>query len=145
MATELKIKNCPDEVTLSNYLTGNLKDDRLNELEEHLGSCPYCIYKLAEAKETVNEFLSQQKEKGFFSQMKKINIWITLSIIMFILSFIFPRYFMQFLVGAVLFWTKWVVDNKNTKMLITIYEAWKNGDSKEADKIFGKMGSKFKR
>ncbi|MFA5255328.1 MAG: hypothetical protein WC419_01350, partial [Candidatus Omnitrophota bacterium] len=51
------------------------------------------------------------------------------------LSFVFQRFFLQFLTATLLLGVKWITDAKSTKMLIMIYEAWKKGGEKEASRI----------
>jgi hypothetical protein len=71
--------------------------------------------------------------------MKKINIYLVFAIMTFALSFLVPRYFAQFLVATLLLGVKWVADSKTTKMLVMIYEAWKDGREKDISRIFGPL------
>ena len=71
--------------------------------------------------------------------MKKINIYLILAIISFILSFVFQHYFVQFLTATLLLGIKWISDAKSTKMLVMIYEAWKKGGEKEASRILSSL------
>jgi hypothetical protein len=45
----------------------------------------------------------------------------------------------QFLTATLLLGIKWVADAKSTKMLVMIYEAWKNGGEKEASRILSSL------
>ena len=46
-------------------------------------------------------------------------------------SFIFPRYFIQFLVGALLLGVKWIVDQKAMKTQVLIYKALQEEESEK--------------
>jgi hypothetical protein len=67
--------------------------------------------------------------------MKKINVYLILAIVSFILSFVFWDFFLQFLTATILLGIKWIADAKSTKMLVMIYEAWKKGGEKESSRI----------
>jgi len=135
-------RSCPEEHLLSGYMTGTLAAADRAGIERHVSSCPYCIYRIAEAYEVVND---QKRHGGHFTMFKKINIWALLSLAMFILSFLFPRYFIQFLAAGSLLGIKWIVDNKNTKMLIMIHEAWKHGGEKEAGRVIENIENRMRR
>ena len=61
--------------------------------------------------------------------------WQVFASISFILSFIFTRYFLQFLILAVIFSIKWIFDTGSTRTLIMIYEAWRKKDRGSAQRI----------
>jgi len=65
----------------------------------------------------------------------KKNKWLIASITAFALSFAFPPVFLQFLLAAGILGGKWIFDSQNTKLLITIYDAWKKGHEKEAGEM----------
>ena len=136
---------CPSEHALNDYLVGSLEKALHGEVEKHIADCPYCIYRIAEAHEVLNESRLKSIKEFFMGMRKKINYWLLGCIIMFFLSFLVQRYFIQFLVGAILLGIKWIVDNKNTKLLIMIYDAWKRGGRKEAGRILESLDSKMKR
>ncbi len=155
------MNKCPDEHILNDYLTAALAESDREKIENHIADCPYCIYRIAEAYEVLNEsrfnpstWLRVDGErsrtiksiKEFFMNARiKLNLWLVGCIIMFLLSFLVQRYFLQFLVGAILLGAKWIIDSKNTKMLIMIYDAWKRGGRKEAAHILESLDSRMKR
>lgn len=133
------------EGLLADFLADSLSAGDRQHVEEHLAYCSECLTKVVSAYESVEESGKGQptkKERVHF--MKKINIYLTLAILTFILSFLFPRYFIQLLVATLLLGIKWIVDSKSTKMLIMIYEAWKKGGEKEASRILKSMDSEPK-
>lgn len=132
---------CPSEKTLSEYMAGALKEEEKVELEKHLASCSVCRRLLAEAHEVTSKFSARETMHSVLQRITK-NKWLIASSIALILSFLVPRYFLQFLAASLLAGAKWITDSKTTKMLITIYEAWKSGDREKQDKILSRFHSK---
>jgi hypothetical protein len=126
----------PSDIEISDYLSGCLENTRHNYVRDHLAICGDCLGKAVISFESVKEFRSntsgKNRKAGF---MKKINIYLILAIISFMLSFITPKYFLQLLVATLVLGAKWVVDSKTTKLLVTVHEALKRGDDKEAARI----------
>ncbi len=129
--TEAKVH--PTDIELADYLGRSLSQGSRRRVEGHIASCDECLRKIVSAHESVKSFNQNGKsDKRKVPFMKKINIYLALTVTAFLLSFIFPRYFIQSLVATLLLGTKWIVDSKTTKMLITIYEAWKTGEKEKA-------------
>jgi len=76
--------------------------------------------------------------------MKKLNIYLLLAVVSFVLSFAIRQYFVQFLVATLLLGVKWIADSKSAKMLVMIYEAWKKGGEKEASRILNVLDAESK-
>ena len=134
--TDLKqeIKTHPEETELAGYLSNALAGEDRKRVEDHIACCNDCLDNAVSAYESVKTF-----KKGKPKVMKKINVYLVLTIISFILSFIFRDYFVQFLTATLLLGIKWIADAKSTKMLVMIYEAWKNGGEKEASRILSSL------
>lgn len=119
---------CPSEEILSEYLSGLLSQEDSMDLEKHLVLCNECRSLIAEAYKIV-------KKPGLGSIFVNMLFWFkknyifTASLFSLILSFIFPKYFLQFLTASILLGAKWIIDSKTTKTLITIHEAWKHDRS----------------
>lgn len=126
----------PSDIELSDYLSGCLEAKKHDRIRDHLAFCEDCLAKAVISFESVKEFTpnasGKNRKAGF---MKKINIYLILAVISFMLSFITPKYFLQFLVATLVLGAKWVIDSKTTKMLVTVHEALKRGDGKEAARI----------
>lgn len=131
-----KTRAHPTENELADFLSGTVTAGDRKRLEDHIAGCGACLENMVSAYESVKEF-KRTKEKG--SIMKKMNPYLISAIIVFILSFIFPSYFVQFLVAAIILGMKWITDSKSTKMLIMVYEAWKKGGDKEASRILSSL------
>ncbi|MFH0763697.1 MAG: hypothetical protein V1927_01680 [Candidatus Omnitrophota bacterium] len=143
--TKLNTKIHPEDAELADFLAGApLPAGKRQKLEGHIGACDECLAKIVSAHESAASF---NKKTGFKKgkMMKHINIYLVMAVISFALSFLAPRYFLQLLVAAIILGTKWIVDSKTTKMLVTIYEAWKTGGEKEASRILEKIESCNKR
>lgn len=126
----------PTEIELADFLGGTLPASKRREVEGHIASCDECLVRVISAHEAVEiSGHSAKPGKGIFKFMKKINIYLILAIVSFLLSFLTPRYFIQSLVATLILGIKWVVDSKTTKMLIMIHEAWKKGGERDVSRI----------
>ena len=115
---------CPTEEILSAYLAHVLSKDEKDQIETHLVSCKNCRTLLVEA----HEVLSQKDIRKMSAKLRtwgKGNKWLLGSLVSLLFSFLISNYFFQLLVISLLMGAKWMFDSKNTKMLITIHEAWK--------------------
>ncbi len=124
------------ENELADLLAGAMGTADKERVTEHAASCDECLCAIVSSYESVCSFKKDRSvkiRKG--NIMKKINLYLAGAMISFGLSFLMPRFFIQFLVATLLLGTKWIVDSKSTKMLIMIYEAWKRGGEKEASRI----------
>ena len=139
--TDLKqeIKAHPKEAELADYLSSALTGEGRKRVEDHIACCNDCLESVVSAHESVKIF-----KKRKVNIMKKINIYLILAIISFVFSFVFREFFLQFLTATLLLGIKWVSDAKSTKMLVMIYEAWKNGKDKEASRILSSLDRKPK-
>lgn len=134
-----EIKAHPKEAELADYLSDALNGEDRKRVEDHIACCNGCLESVVSAHESVKKF-----KKNKTGVMKKINIYLILAVISFILSFIFRDYFLQFLTATLLLGLKWVSDAKSTKMLVMIYEAWRTGGEKEASRILSSLGKGLK-
>ena len=142
--TESKIH--PTEAELAGFLNCSLSDKEKEGVELHIASCPECLERIVSAHESVEEFRKGgPAKKGKVTTMKKINLYLVLAIVSFLLSFTVPQYFVQFLVATLILGIKWIVDAKSTRMLIMIYEAWKKGGGKEASRVIETLDTDSKR
>ena len=91
-------------------------------------SCPHCGKGISAFKKP----LSSQKIANL--------CLLLLTISAFVLSFVFKRYFFQFLVLTLLFGFKWIIDQKNAKTQILVYKAITEGlhEEKAANSRFSK-------
>jgi hypothetical protein len=138
----LSLKPHPTNIELADFLSGCLPAGKRREVEGHIASCDECLEKAVLAYEAVRLSGNTKKpKKGILKFMRKINIYLILAIVSFLLSFLTPRYFIQSLVAALILGIKWVVDSKTTKMLIMIHEAWKRGGERDVSRILQDIDS----
>lgn len=129
----------PTESELADYLSKASVGEEREKVEDHIACCNDCLENVVSAHESVSAF-----KKGKPKIMKKINVYLILATISFILSFTVPQYFVQFLTATLLLGIKWIADAKSTKMLIMIYEAWKNGKDKEVSRVLSSLNKDSK-
>lgn len=138
-AVKQDIKPHPTEAELADYLSKHLSDDDKRKVEDHIATCSECLKRTVSAYESVKLFKKREARA-----MKKINIYLVLAVVSFILSFVFRQYFVQFLTATLLLGIKWIADAKSTKMLVMIYEAWKKGGDKETSRILSSLDRDLK-
>ncbi len=124
---------CPDEGTLAAYLGGSMTEWERQRLEEHACSCPHCLenIRISKAGEDLfnGDILTQtderirDKAKGLAKmdiRKKRFQgyIWLTATVIAFILSFTVPKYFAQFLAASLILGLKWVSESETMRTLI---------------------------
>ena len=140
-------QDCPSELELIDYLEGKLSRKKRGLVLEHIADCSGCLSSLELAQQVAEKRYILEKPapemigraKNIMSTKSKRIIfnyrWQTLAFISFIFSFIFSRYFLQFLILAIIFSAKWIFDTGSTRVLIMIYEAWRKRDKDTVQKI----------
>lgn len=146
--------DCPQELNLSDYLENRLNQEEENSLLEHIADCPHCLSLLElaqQAKEKAHntltpEMITHAKDVALKRPKKSISNyrWAILALLSFALSFIFTRYFLQFLILAVVLSLKWILDTGSTRTLIMIYETWRKKDKDTAHKIAEELQNRIK-
>ena len=140
---QMGMKTHPAEAVLADYLSNTLSEAERARVEEHVASCGSCLEAVVSAHDALKVFgKTKQLKKG--NIMKKLNIYLLLAVVSFVLSFAIRQYFVQFLVATLLLGVKWIADSKSAKMLVMIYEAWKNGGEKEASRILNVLDAESK-
>lgn len=115
----------PSASDLAEYLGGTLPPDRRSRVAAHIASCPDCLAAVAAAHEAVS-----RPAEGSGPRARKRRGWSGLYLAgalgAFVLSFLLPRYFVQFLVATVILALKWIIDAKSTRTLIAVHDALKD-------------------
>ena len=119
---------CPTEERLSEYYTGSLKADDKDSIEKHLSECDECRTLLADTHEVLQGINLVEIADNIFRWIIRSR-WLIGSLAALLSSFLFPGYFLQFLVMCILAGVKWIIDAKATKTLIMVREAQKHGKS----------------
>ncbi len=118
---------CPPEEVLGEYLGGSLPPIARPGVEKHLASCNECRRLLAEAHDILKKPDISEIIYNSFIWIKD-NRWFLGAMASLALSFIFHRYFLQFLAACFISGAKWIIDSKTTRTLIMIHEAWKKSE-----------------
>lgn len=130
------------EIDIADYVARKLSHGDRGRVERHLSECEDCLAAAVSAHETVCQFNTNKKGKN---KMRKINLYPLFAILSLVLSFALPKYFLQFLVVTLLLGAKWIVDSQSTRMLITVYEAWKNEGETGSSRLFKKLDEQLNR
>ncbi|MFH1836655.1 MAG: zf-HC2 domain-containing protein [Candidatus Omnitrophota bacterium] len=120
---------CPQEEVLSAYLSDALSPSQKIQVEKHLIKCRDCRVLLLDTHKIINTVDIHHLFRQILSFLKT-NMFFFISFISLSLSFLFSKYFLQFLTASILFGSKWIVDIKTTKTLIMVQEALKPGEKK---------------
>ncbi len=87
---------CPNENTLSEYLSGVLEGRKKQETEKHIADCDKC-------RETIKDAYIVTQKKGLVETLLRKahslsrHFWLTLSLISLAMSFFLRSYFFQFI------------------------------------------------
>lgn len=133
------------ENDIAGYLVRSVSRHERDRIAAHIAGCADCLAAVVSSYESAGPARHsgdptlplRRYMKNIF---KKFNPYLALAAASFALSFVTPRYFIQLLVATLLLGIKWIVDSKTTKMLVMIYEAWKQGGEREASKVLERIG-----
>jgi len=120
-----KTAECPAETELIRYLEGTLPETKEKSLAEHVKGCFWCIEQLDQAQRAQSFYKGNKAAILNITDWAKKNKWLLGAGIAFILSFVFPGYFLQFLILTLLMGIKWIFSTGGNKTVIMIYDAWK--------------------
>lgn len=130
---------CLDEKTLSSYLDERISEPERNKIEAHVSQCNRCLDFLVLAyeaqgskqkcppllKEKIKARLGLRQRKGR-AELK----WLFGALFVFALSFVFKRFFAQFLVAAAILGFKWVMEGESAKRAIMIFKGIEKSEKK---------------
>ncbi|MBN2120347.1 MAG: hypothetical protein JW734_04775 [Candidatus Omnitrophica bacterium] len=160
-----KTDDCLNEQDLIKYLKGIISDETRGSDEHHIASCGFCLSQLSIAFESqlINkkelqpvpqELLDKveyrlgigkyekNKEIHKTKKMKKI-FFLAGTIFFFGLSFVVPRYFIQFLVAALILGIRWSLESESGKTLIMIIDSWRRHSSDKDDDISRRLKNRL--
>ena len=123
---------------LTEYLAKASKSRQIYERSSEAESQKVPVALIRKAKDLMNlsrQFVCPHCGKAITPFKKPISkqflwngVWLGGAVITFMLSFLFRRFFLQFLVVALLFGVKWIVDQKAMRTQVLIYKALKESD-----------------
>ena len=123
--------DCLNEKILSSYLDERLSGTERTRIETHISGCRRCLDLLLVAYEARG--MSQKcplllkdkikKRLGLKERKKRPEVrWLFGALFLFALSFIFKRFFLQFLMAAVVLGFKWVMEGEGAKRVVMIFK-----------------------
>jgi len=130
---------CPNERELSSYLDSTLSGAERERIEAHVSNCGRCLDLLTLAHEAGSgswECPEPLKEKikkmlGIRGRKSRAELkWLFGTIIMLALSFVFKRYFLQFLTASLILGFKWGVSSEAARRTIMIFKGMQQAQKK---------------
>jgi hypothetical protein len=112
---------CPSEEELGEYVAGCLPQDETPAMERHLSECKKCRVLVAEAHRAMRSPDIVEMVSKVAGRIVK-NLWLIAGTVFFLLSFLFPGYFFQFLAVSLMLWLKWILGSKRSGTVIMIKE-----------------------
>jgi hypothetical protein len=163
-----KGKNCPDNQDLIDYLQNNLDEEKRKSLESHIADCSFCLGQISIAAEALQKHNQHNfdplpeniinktkanlnsiktKPKKNESQKKAIKrrLFLAATIIFFGLSFIIPKYFLQFLIAALILGIRWSFESESGKTLVMVLDSWRKHSRDKDDKISNRFKDQLKK
>lgn len=132
-------RECVSVEKLCDYARNTLLAKEKEDIESHLSGCYRCLDMLVAIRAGMDY---RYDNKYGRENMKKDGLFLLLAVICFVLSFLFGRYFLQFLAATLILSMKWIVDTKTNRMLIMIYDAWKRSGEKGAGRLLRDLETK---
>jgi len=132
--------NCLDEKTLSSYLDKNLTKEEREGIEVHIAECRDCLdlitvaYQAQSSSEKCPAQLKEKLRQRFgFKKTKKTaeRWWFYGTVLMFVFSFVFRGYFMQFLALTIILGFKWVMEGEGARKVVMIFKGIEKEEKKE--------------
>ena len=143
---------CPNGNALADYIAGSAVNKK--GMEKHISGCKACLAKISTALkadtlykegkirqapqpaiERTKEMLSKQTKLPPIKHGKYRNLWLLATIIAFLTSFLFPRYFLQCLVATILLGIKWIMESENMRTLILVIDSWRRHEHNSDEEI----------
>ena len=132
----MKNRLCINDERLAQYLCGGLHLDEREDIEKHLAECNHCLQLITEAYEVTSTPFFIKYLTLFFNYLQKHKYTLLTSLSLG-LSFIYSKYFFQFLLASALLGIKSIVNAKTTKLLILIKDSLKK-ENKDIQNIIKK-------
>jgi len=131
--------DCLDENTLSLYLDNEMTEVQRDRIDRHISECRDCLDLIVVAwdaqrfskKLHLRKLNEKIKDKlGLKRRVTSEVKWFCAMLVLFVSSFLFKRYFLQFLVGASICGFKWAMEGEAARRVIMIF---KGIDKKEKE------------
>jgi len=162
-----KTAHCLDEQALMDYFSHKLGPEACQNIESHLADCGFClsqlslileaydIHKRGKGEKVPEE--SIQKAKALLKDNQGIghnkmnrkrrikkNLFLLGAIIFFVISFLVPRYFLQFLVVTLILGMRWAFESEGGRTLIMVIDSWRRRSHDQDDEISRHLNNRSK-
>lgn len=123
--------DCLNERELSSYLDERLAESERRRIEMHLSGCDRCLDLLVVAFDAGRVSAPRLRRIARTALKKKTELkWFLGAVILFALSFIFKRFFMQFLIGSAILGFKWAMEGEGARRAIMIFKGIEKKEKK---------------
>ncbi|MCQ9207997.1 MAG: hypothetical protein NG712_01265 [Omnitrophica bacterium] len=162
-----KTAHCLDEQALVDYFQHKLGQEDCQNIESHLAACGFClsqlnlifeapdVHKQGKSAEVPEEFI--QKAKALLKNDKSIggskmnrkrrikkNLFLLGAIVFFVISFLIPKYFFQFLVATLILGIRWAFESEGGRTLIMVLDSWRRHSHDQDDEISHHLSNRSK-
>lgn len=131
---------CPNEKELSSYLDSAISGAERERIEAHVAGCGKCLDLLTLAYEAGSGG-SQECPEPLKEKIRKMlgirqrrsrseSKWLFGTIIMLALSFVFKKYFLQFLTASLILGFKWAMEGEAARRTIMIFKGIHKAEKK---------------
>lgn len=157
---------CPDEKILLDYIEQRLRTEECQIIESHVAGCGFCLSGLAlvceaqtvsekgEFGEVRPELINKAKallksDKGLKDtkmtkgKKTKKNLFLAGTLIFFVLSFLIPRYFLQFLVATLILGLRWAFESEGARTLIMVLDSWRKHSHDDDEEISQRLKDRY--
>jgi len=161
-----KTSDCPDEEVLLEYFQGTLDKERYQALEHHIAECGFCLGQLNIAfqsqlmnkkgnleavpqklidktKSSLGIFKKTDNKNDRGRKIMKKRLFLLGAIFFFTLSFIIPRYFIQFLVATLILGIRWAFESEGGRTLIMVLDSWRHHSQDKDEEISHRLKNHF--
>jgi len=161
-----KTADCPEEGVLMEYLNGRLDKKKNQFVEHHLAGCGFCLSQLSLAyqsqhmdkqegfepvsqklidktKSSLGVYDNTSRIKTGKTKSKKAKFFLAGAIIPFVFSFIFPKYFIQFLVVTLILGIRWAFESEGGRTMIMVLDSWRHHSQTKDEEISHRLKNRF--
>jgi len=162
-----KTAQCIDSRLLLDYAARNLDEPEAAIIEGHIANCGFCLSELniifealasgnqegfepvpreliAAARKTLDGRLAPARQRKP-PRITKGRLFLGGTILFFAASFLVPRYFMQFLVAALILGIRWAFESESGRALIMVVDSWRKHSHDDDDEISRRLKGRSNR
>ncbi len=161
-----KTDDCPNEQILLEYFEGALDEERRRSVEYHIAGCGFCLSQLniafesqlmnkQDSFEAVPQKLINKTKSllggfndGKGKKVRRVKItkklfFLSGAIVFFVLSFVIPKYFIQFLVVTLILGMRWAFESENSRTFIMVLDSWRRHSQAKDEEISLRLKNRF--